>query len=324
MRYLIAGRRHLPDSHGSYQPAFERGLRPLGVEVAGLRDGDPIGETDVFAMAGSLSWFRGALARLEATPTAARPFTLVWQVEPLPAPRSSGLRPARRHLREWAKIALRDPRAIDPHTNARRLREAHRKGLIDLVVASTPWRQTYLAEHGIEAEWVPLGRGRAPQGLSVERDIDVLFLGTTDVPRRRRILRRLRRDGVPVVVHGSFAVGAGVWGAERADMLNRTRILLNLARHPGELSGARFVLGMASRALVLSEPIGDPRPFVPGRHYVEAPIEELAPTAIALLADEPRRAAIAEEGYRLATTELRMERSIARIHELVTARLAAR
>ena len=121
--------------------------------------------------------------------------------------------------------------------------------------------------------------------LGLERDIDVLFVGAQDVPRRRRILRGCGARGSTVAGAGAWGE-KGVWGEERTVAVNRTPIMLNLGRHPGELSGLRFLNGMATRSCVLSEPVWDPRPFVPGVHYAEAPVEELADDVGGLLADD--------------------------------------
>ena len=80
---------------------------------------------------------------------------------------------------------------------------------------------------------------------------------------------------------------------------------------------------MATRCCVLSEPIYDPRPFVPGLHYAEAPIEALAEAAAALLADDARRTAIADAGHAFALEEHTLDRTAAILSE-VAVRAAAR
>ena len=112
-------------------------------------------------------------------------------------------------------------------------------------------RREFLAERGISAHWVPLGYD-ASRGydMGLPRDIGVLFLGTLNVPRRRQILERLRSRGVNLAVMGSPSDPA-CWGENRTRLLNRTKILLNLARSPGQLPDTRRILGMANRALVI-------------------------------------------------------------------------
>jgi hypothetical protein len=172
-----------------------------------------------------------------------------------------------------------------------------------------------LAEHGVHADVVPIGSGaRHCVDLGLERDIDVLFLGALEVPRRRRVVRRLRRAGLEVRAVGGWEKPE-FWGDERAKLLNRTRILLNIGRFPGQMSGHRLVLGMGAGALVLSEPIHRPEPFVPGRHYVSATLEEIPAVAKRLLGDDEAREEIARCGRDLVCTELTMESSLSRLAE---------
>ena len=121
---------------------------------------------------------------------------------------------------------------------------------------------------------------------------------------------------MPVQAVGSWT-DARYWGDQRTELLNRTKILLNFPRRPGLLSGMRMVLGMANGALVVAEPIYMPQPFVPGRHFVEAPLGELPAVVDRWLADEEGRRRITDEAYRFVTREHRNERSIATILEAV-------
>jgi hypothetical protein len=148
--------------------------------------------------------------------------------------------------------------------------------------------------------------------LALERDLDVLFLGALDVPRRRRLIKRLRAAQVSVEAMGSW-YGTDTWGESRTRLLNRTRVLLNLQRYPGELSGQRMLLGMANKALVISEPIYMPGPYVPGQHWVQAAIEDMPETIAHYLAHEDQRRAIVEAGHDLAVNHLRIEQSVAEI-----------
>jgi hypothetical protein len=109
------------------------------------------------------------------------------------------------------------------------------------------------------------------------------------------------------------------WGDSRNELLNRTKILLNISRHPGLQNDVRLILGMATGALVISEPIYLPDPYVPGKHYVEAPLDELAATLQRYLADEQARREITAAGHAFVTQELTMRNSLARLLELATA-----
>jgi hypothetical protein len=199
-----------------------------------------------------------------------------------------------------------------------------RRGLLDLVVVISEDRREFLAERGVEAEVVP--RGYHPSfgsDLGAERDVDVLFLGALDVPRRRRILRGLERAGVDVLARGDWR-DPRYWGAPRAALLNRAKISLNLSRHSGQFSGDRFTLSMGNGALVVSEPAHRPAPFRPGEHYLEAPVSDLAATISRILADEEERQRIATAGREFVTRELTMTRAAARVLALIEERSGGR
>jgi hypothetical protein len=302
--------------------AARRALGDLGCETVLATDAsfDPSEENPILVW-GNAGLHPHAFERLAALPARRRPLVAVWHSEVLPFARASGVPRPRLTARELAKAVLCHPRAIDPYSNARRLVRLVRRGLLDLVVVISEDRREYLAERGVEAEVVP--RGYHPSfgaDLSGERDIDVLFLGALDVPRRRRILRMLEREGVHVVARGSWT-DPRYWGAGRAALLNRTKIALNLSRHAGQFSGDRLTVAMGNGALVLSEPAYRPAPFRPGEHYVEAPARDLAATISRLLADEAELRRIAANGREFVTQELTMTRAARAVLDHIAQRL---
>jgi hypothetical protein len=302
-----------------------RMLREWGYPVRQVGDGPiDLDPREVLWILNNASWFPSILRRLDQTPARDRPLVVLWHVEPLPPPRAAGLPWPPLSLREVGKIALRRPGATDVYTNLLSLRRVMRKGLVDLLLVSTPGRREFLAEREIGAQWVPIGydpsRGR---DLGLARDIDALFIGSPHVPRTRRQVKRLRRRGVDVTALGSWT-DPGTWGESRTRLINRAKIFLNLQRYAGELSGVRFILGMANGALVVSEPVYDPAPYLPGKHYVSATVEEMRDVIAYYLAHEEERRHVADEGHRFVTRDLTMERSLARILELIRERLRAR
>lgn len=312
---LVRPKRGLPGP-GTVPPT----LSELGYDVDIVEDGEFTAEGDAPVwIGGCANWYPGTWRRLLAL-TAARPPVVLWHSEPLPPPRASGLRLARLHVKEIAKILLRDPRTQDPRSNFRALRKLVRQGLPHVLVVSTRERQEFLAEHGIEASFVPLGYREDVHGrdLGLARDIDVLFLGSLDVPRRKRILAQLRRQGLAVQALGGWDESA-FWGERRTRLLNRTKVLLNLPRHPGLLSGGRMILGMANKALVVAEPIYRPEPYRPGEHYVSAELDEMPEVAARFLADEDARTRITESAYAFVRTSLTATSSVKRILALVDA-----
>ncbi|HEY4609576.1 MAG TPA: glycosyltransferase family 2 protein, partial [Ilumatobacteraceae bacterium] len=87
--------------------------------------------------------------------------------------------------------------------------------------------------------------------------------------------------------------------------LAKTRIMLNM--HAGNepyFEWAGVVDAIANGCAVVSENSVGFEPLVPGVHFLMAPFDYLAEQAIALAFDEPRRAAMADEAYKLAATTL--------------------
>jgi hypothetical protein len=302
--------------------AISTAFAELGCEVDRATDASfAPGTTDAVLAWGNAGWFPRAFERLAALPPHRRPVVAIWHSETLPFARASGVQRPRLTARELAKVLLRDARAIDPYTNARRLVGLVRRGLVDVVVVTSEDRREFLTEQGIAAEALP--RGYHPlfgADLGRERDIDVVFLGALNVPRRRRLLRALARAGVDVVARGGWT-DPRYWGAARAALLNRAKIVLNLSRHPGQFAGERFTVAMGNGALVVSEPVYRPAPFRPGEHYVEARTDELASAIRRHLDDEDERRRVAAQGNAFVTRELTMKRSTERMLALVAERL---
>src|SRR5262249_24418353 len=273
-------------------------------------------------LGGNALWHERALDRVRALPRPERPVVVVWHSEPLPLPRPSGLRPARLTARELAKILLLDRRVSDPYSNARHMRHIAREGIVDVLTVTTRSYQAFLEEQGIASELVPVGY-HSVHGHNIDgvRDIDVLFIGDLRVRRRQRILRSLRRQGLPVHAVGDYS-DQRYWGESRNALLNRTRILLNIPRHPGLLADMRLILGMATGAMVLSEPVYLPDPYVPGENYVEAPLEEMPEVAREYLADDNARNAIVEAGHAFVTQELTLKNCFAKLLKLTADRLS--
>jgi hypothetical protein len=264
---------------------------------------------DWLLIRGNAAWYPNLNRRLIALPRNRRPHVLLWHSEPLPPARATGLPLPWLNLREVAKILLRDPRATDVYTNYFTLRSLQRAGIPDVLVVSSRGRQEFLAERGIQGHFAPLGCDPSMgRDLELQRDIDVLFLGILDVPRRNRLLRSLKDQGVNLTEAGSWTDPA-FWGENRTRLLNRTKILVNLARTPAEFSGFRLSLGMANKALVVSEPIYRPEPFVSGRHFVMVPSERMVATIRHYLDAAEERVSITEIASRFVQEEATLQRS---------------
>ena len=247
------------------------------------------------------------------------PLMVVWHWEPLPLPRNAGVPASRLNAREIAKVLLRDSRATDVFTNLRNLqRLTMEQWPVLLAVSSHGWQES-LAERGIVASCVPygyeVGDGMGEETLDGPQDIEALFLGSM-VPRRRRIIKRLRSLGIKVEARGSW-FEKQLWGQSRARLINGAQTFLNIQRYPREIGAHRLLLGMANRSLVVSEPIYNPAPFQPGRHFVESEAYGMPEVIRYYRAHPAERLEIVDRAYRFVTQELRMETSVLRMLSLI-------
>jgi hypothetical protein len=188
---------------------------------------------------------------------------------------------------------------------------AHRHGLPDVLAVTSARRVGWLRALGIEGLFVPTAYGPSHgRDFGLARDIPVAWVGGTrrSGERRERLLARLIED----LSRRGIAVHRfdNLWDQKRTEVLNRTKILLNLLRHPHDFTGHRLLLGAANKALVVSEPM-DEEPLRPGRHMIQAPVDELADRVIYYLEHEDERRQITEAAYELVTTELTMAWALA-------------
>ncbi|MGH9418467.1 MAG: glycosyltransferase family protein, partial [Thermoanaerobaculia bacterium] len=257
LSFLICDKR-VPALAGT-KPTVAKVLEEMGhVVVMAEDDARNFRDCDIVLLWNNPGYFPRTRRRLLKIPKAERPPVVVMFAEPLPAPRSSGLpRWPSLNKAEIAKILLHDWRATDVYSNAIKLRGMIREGFVDLLFVIGGEQEEYAAEQGYAAHRFEYGYHESFGDLmGLERDVDVLFLGETRPRRRRKLLDRLRRDGIDVTVRGSWHKRDGaLWGQERTEFLNRTKILVHLQRYPGKVASKRFVLAMANGALVISESV---------------------------------------------------------------------
>ena len=227
---------------------------------------------------------------------------------------TGGRRPIPRKLGTWRE------RASFEHVqrvNMAAHRRAARAG-IRLIVTSQDHAAT-LHRSGVDAEVVPFGFHAAWAGPPHDvddsaRDIDVLIFGTgmtgTGIRRAHYVEAVIAELGPGV---RTYIARTGVWGLERQRLLGRARVAFTINQVPGNFLGIRTVMQAAAGAVSVSDPIRSPAPFIPGVHYVEAPVDELAVTIATLLADRPRRLRIAAEAQRLVVEEMTLARSFSAI-----------
>ncbi len=279
---------------------------------------------DVILMWNNPGYFPKTRRRLLRMPKVERPPVVVMYAEPLPPPRASGLpRRSSLNIAEIAKILLGDWRATDIYTNERKLRAMMREGLIDLLFVLGGEQEEYAKEQGYDALRYEYGYHESfGEQRGLERDVDVLFLGDMRPRRRRKLLEQLRRDGIDVTARGNWHKREGaLWGEERTQFLNRTKIVVHLQRYPGKLASKRFILAMANGAMIVSEPVYRPDPFVEGEHFVSAPIEKMSETIRRYLDNVAERDRMTASAHRLVTQDLTWRQTMEDIVAAIRTRL---
>jgi hypothetical protein len=261
------------------------------------------------------------------------PPTTVWTGEPLPPPPPGGrvvpldrrgrarrrvLPPVGAALRRLSLPAVLDARRVEVATgrllraNLDELARAAAGGAC-LVVTSRD-RGATLAGFHLAASVVPFGYHErhagplTPSGMG-PRDVPLLLLGS----RAGHTRRAATVDGLRRSAAADLRIVDGVWGVERASLLRRTRVVIDVHRIPGNFVGLRLLLALAAGAAVVTEPMTDPWPFVPGVHHEEASATELLAVAADLAGDEPRRRRLVEAGQALLRDELTMRSSLAAV-----------
>ena len=199
---------------------------------------------------------------------------------------------------------------------------AHRRGWLDIFADTSEIYAEIHRQHGlptIVAHW-----GATPQwykNLGLERDIDVLWMGTRGTKRRSVILDRVRSQLEANGVRMHVADGKEnpfIFGDDRIYYLNRSKITLNITRTWYDDNFSRIALAAPNRSLIVSEKILPHCPsFLAGTHYVAVPVEELAETILYYLEHEEERSRIVDNAYHLVTTKLLFRESIKSIMDAV-------
>jgi len=187
------------------------------------------------------------------------------------------------------------------------------QGWIDYVFTTTIQRKQILETIGINAKIVPIGYHPSwGRKLSVERDIDVLFLGDLKSKRRRSILQdveeKLSAKGINLV-----KINCGCYGEQRTALLNRAKIVLDIPRIPWEMPSMRPLMSTSCGALLICEYVENTSPYIPGVHFVQAKASELSNAICYYLEHEDQRKAIVDSAYKFFTEELTLRNSISKI-----------
>lgn len=191
----------------------------------------------------------------------------------------------------------------------------HSNRWCDLVAVSTPARHEVLTRMGIRSAYAPIGYHPLWGGdLGLKRDIDVLFLGRVRRTSRQVILSRLcsqlKQHDVELTV-----VDRNCFGQDRTELLNRTRVILDIVQNSWEMPVMRLLTSMACGAMVVSNWTSDPHPFRP-EHLVRAGSHRLADAVLRYLRAEPDRRRIAEAAQQYVTSELLWHKTVRRLLHL--------
>jgi hypothetical protein len=313
--------------------SIERSAAEVGMTTRRIARPEEERSVDILLVVG---FPRSYAAFLEAPRSARR---IAWFGEPLPRPGTgrvlgvpgsrtaigAGLRAMKRSIGPITRRSLPGPlgcmreAAAIVQERAANLEDAiWCSRSVDLVAVTSRDRARTLAEHSIDAVVVPFGYHPAGAGPLVApgrvgRDISVVVVGSGLGEPWRRRGRVLAAIAPALEALGAVVHLEGVWGAERDAILRRTRVVLDIHRVPGNFTSLRFLTTMAAGAVLVTEPVDDPHPFVPGVDHIEAPAEEMVGVVGAVLADEPGRRAIAEAGQARLTGELSMRTALERL-----------
>ncbi|RME42335.1 MAG: glycosyltransferase family 1 protein [Caldilineae bacterium] len=194
----------------------------------------------------------------------------------------------------------------------------HRHNLLDVLALSSTVYADYLARYGISSLLVP--RGYHPgygTVLGLPRDITVVWMGKLRTRRRREKVYWLReelvRRGHTMLLFDGHE-NDFIFGEARTHILNRTWFVANIFfSGPTDELSIRYYIAAANGAVVITEPGQNRYPFIPGKHLVECPVEQMPDTIEYYLAHPAEWQAIAGNMLHLLQTEITLEKSIARL-----------
>lgn len=126
------------------------------------------------------------------------------------------------------------------------------------------------------------------RNTAIERDIDVLFVGSM-TSRRQEIIDQIGRK-VVIRVESAF-------GQAMSNLFRRAKIVLNIHASGMLDVETRTFEALGCGAFVLTEPLDTFSPFKNGEHLVECSVDEMADYIKHYLTHEAERVRIAEQGH---------------------------
>jgi len=132
------------------------------------------------------------------------------------------------------------------------------------------------------------------QRINLERDIDVLFVGSL-MPRRMKILEKLSAMFNVSVV--------SAYGKEACKFYNRAKIILNIHADDYLDTETRIFEVLGSGGFLITEKLSEENPFVHGELIEVSSIDEMEEKITYYIAHEEERRMIANYGYETANTK---------------------
>jgi hypothetical protein len=197
---------------------------------------------------------------------------------------------------------------------------AFRRGWLHVLADSSAIYAQLRTSRGLPTIYAPWGATALwYDDFHLERDIDVLWMGTRGSYRRSRHLDRIHHaltaHGVRMHVADNIK-NPFIYKQDRTHYLNRAKITLNLTRTWYDDNYSRFAMAVPNRSLMVSEPLLAHCPdFVPGKHYVSAPVGQLVDVILHYLQRADERRQIVECAYEMVKTKLAFRHSLARMLE---------
>ncbi len=161
--------------------------------------------------------------------------------------------------------------------------------------------------------------------LALNRDIDVLFLGSTRDRRRRQSLGKIAAEladrAITLEIRDGSPPHGYVFGHDRTVLLNRSKILLHIGRQPWDDPAFRMLYAAACGTMLLSEDLWPTStgPFRVGEHLATSSLSRMADSIQFYLEHEEERRRIAENAYTLITTRMTMGQMVRRILDALAA-----
>jgi hypothetical protein len=309
-------------------------LSDMGHNVLAYQYGEKIPEVDIlltYGPFGSLTPISNQLARIKSDQ---QPVFILWLTEQFPNPDlPEWIRLPASILRlelERASYTCNNGSEWEVRTGAQKLLNKglrfryygelqwlKQSGIPTILVIPSKWTAEFLRQRGFDP--VVACIRSLPCKISaqaIKRDIPVLWLGKPGSQRRKRLLKQIRSELAAQGVEMKVVDGVEnpyVFGKERTKLLRRTKIALNLLREPWDDNSLRFFFAAENHVLIVSEPSLPHSPFLPGRHVIEVPIDQLTETIIYYLSNDEARREITDSANRLVTEQLTMENSLSKI-----------